>query len=255
MYIMASRLSPFSRTPEIRSSSPSPSHPTDEIHGILASSEHQTPHQQDTLPQQGLGIELSRLPSPASPARSTFATRHGPISEYSPVPSSPYNLRQTKSIASQSIESISTLLPRGTNESRFKSDPDIQNLIQKRAGEVAQWGIHWWTPTSMVGLFILGLIGALAHHAFYKSLHGHEAKNQLQMVRYGTALAYFTKATLVGTVILSYRQRIWQTFRNRVLTLGAIDALFAATDDPTYFKNWEMIRNAKLATVMALASW
>lgn len=107
----------------------------------------------------------------------------------------------------------------------------------------------------MVGLFILGLMGALAHHAFYKSLHGHEAKNQLQMVRYGTALAYFTKATLVGTVVLSYRQRIWQTFRSRVLTLGAIDALFAATDDPTYFKNWEMIRNAKLATIMALASW
>src|SRR5712672_3151086 len=122
---MASRLSPFSRTPEIRSSSPSPSRPTDEIHGILASSEqHQTPHQQDTLPQQGLGIELSRLPSPASPAQSTFATRHGSISEYSPVPSSPYNLRQTKSIASQSIESIPTLFPRSTSESRFKSDPD-----------------------------------------------------------------------------------------------------------------------------------
>ena len=144
MYTMANRPSPFSRTPEIRSSSPSPSRPTDEIHGILASSEqHQTPHQQDTLPQQGLGIELSRFPSPASPARSTFATGRGSISEYSPVPSNSYDLCQTKSLASQSIESIPALLPRSTSESRFKSDPDVQNLIQKRAGEVAQWGIHW----------------------------------------------------------------------------------------------------------------
>ncbi|OCL04724.1 hypothetical protein AOQ84DRAFT_323993 [Glonium stellatum] len=253
---MTSQPSSFSRTPEIPSLSPSPNGLKDEFHGILPSPElHQTPQPQDTPPQEGLGIELSRFPSLTSPARSIFAARHGSATEYTPVPSGPYNLRQAKSIASQSVDSISTLLPRGTSDSRFRSDPDIQNLIQRRAGEVARWGIHWWTPTVMVGLFLLGVIGALAHHAFYTYLHGREAKNQLEMVRYGTALAYFTKATLVGSVVLSYRQRIWQTFRSRVLTLGAIDALFAATDDPTYFRNWEMIRNAKLATVMGVASW
>jgi hypothetical protein len=75
------------------------------------------------------------------------------------------------------------------------------------------------------------------------------------MVRYGTALAFFTKSTLVGSVVLSYRQRIWQTFRSKAMTIKAIDSLFTATEDPTKFASLEMLKNAKVATFMALACW
>lgn len=69
------------------------------------------------------------------------------------------------------------------------------------------WGtkVHWFLPSLMFGLLLLGFLGAVAHHLFYDSLDGREAKNQLAMIRIGTALAFFTKATLVGSVVIAYR--------------------------------------------------
>ncbi|KAF2473882.1 uncharacterized protein BDR25DRAFT_301962 [Lindgomyces ingoldianus] len=134
-------------------------------------------------------------------------------------------------------------------------DADTQALVDRRAGELAQWQVHWSTPAIILALFVAGLIGALGHHFFYVHLDGKPAEAQLRMIRYGTALAFFVKSTLVGTVILCYRQRIWTTFRNKTMTIKAIDGLFSATEDPTQFIVWEMVRNAKLATVMAICSW
>jgi hypothetical protein len=107
----------------------------------------------------------------------------------------------------------------------------------------------------MIGLFVLGVVSAISHHAFYSSLHGREAENQLEKIRYGTAMAVFTKATLVGSVVVGYRQRIWYTLRRKTLSLGGIDSLFAVADDPTMFLEKDMIINAKVVTTMAVAVW
>ncbi|KAF2800080.1 hypothetical protein K505DRAFT_229565 [Melanomma pulvis-pyrius CBS 109.77] len=134
-------------------------------------------------------------------------------------------------------------------------DADTQALVDRRAGEIAKWHIHWQTPAITVAFFIAGLLAALGHHVFYARLDGKPATEQLIMIRYGTALAFFVKSMLVGCVILCYRQRIWHTFRTKAMTMSAIDGLFSATEDPSQFFNWEMIRNGKLATLMALTSW
>ena len=68
-------------------------------------------------------------------------------------------------------------------------------------------------------------MGAVIHHGFYLSLDGKEATNQLWMGRIGTGMAFFTKACLVGTVVLAYKQRIWFTMRRKGMTVGAIDGL------------------------------
>jgi hypothetical protein len=104
-------------------------------------------------------------------------------------------------------------------------------------------------------LFILGILGALAHHWFYTSLNGKDATEQRRQIEYGTALAFFTRTTLVGSVVLCYKQRIWHIFRQKAVSLDTIDALYAVTEDPTLFRNWEMIRRSKLSTLMAVASW
>ncbi|KAF1945247.1 hypothetical protein EJ02DRAFT_61132 [Clathrospora elynae] len=135
-------------------------------------------------------------------------------------------------------------------------DADTQALVDRRAGEVAQWRVHWTTPAIIVSLFIAGVVAAMGHHFFYTHLNGRPAVEQLKMVRYGTALAFFVKSTLVGTVIVCNRQRIWYTFRRKAMTINGIDGLFSATEDPTqFFLNWEMIRNGKLATLMAACTW
>lgn len=78
-------------------------------------------------------------------------------------------------------------------------------IIDQRAEMTATWGIYWYLPSLMVTVFIAGLVGALGHHAFYKSLDGKRSVNQLSMVRIGTAFAFFVKANLVGAVVLAYR--------------------------------------------------
>ncbi|CAN9193893.1 unnamed protein product [Alternaria alternata] len=135
-------------------------------------------------------------------------------------------------------------------------DADTQALVDRRSGELAQWHIYWTTPALIVVLFLAGFAAAVGHHSFYMHLDGQPAIEQLKMVRYGTALAFFVKSTLVGTVIMCNRQRIWYTFRRKAMTINGIDGLFSATEDPTqFFLNWEMIRNGKLATLMAACTW
>ncbi|KAH9881926.1 hypothetical protein J1614_001097 [Plenodomus biglobosus] len=135
-------------------------------------------------------------------------------------------------------------------------DADTQALVDRRAGEIAQWHVHWTTPAIIASLFFAGLLAAIGHHLFYAHLDGSPATEQLKMVRYGTAMAFFVKSTLVGTVIMCNRQRIWYTFRRKAMTINGIDGLFSATEDPTqFFLNWEMITNGKLATLMAACTW
>jgi len=137
----------------------------------------------------------------------------------------------------------------------FPQDMHTRLLAEKRSTEVAQWKIHWATPSLMGGLWLAGFIGAIAHHAFYKSLHEKPATNQLLMFRIGTAFAFFVRAMLVASSIFSYRQRIWVIFRNKALTVGAIDALFSATEDLFGFGNLEMWKNSKVSVAMAVSVW
>jgi hypothetical protein len=171
-------------------------------------------------------------------------------SGYAPIPTPERVGRKSVESAGASVNTFSSAL------NLYKTnDPDTQELVDRRAGEIAEWRIHWQLPAIILVLFIAGVMGAVGHHLFYTSLHGKPANNQLKMVRYGTALAFFTKSTLVGSVVLSYRQRIWQTFRSKAMTIKAIDSLFTATEDPTKFASLEMLKNAKVATFMALACW
>lgn len=135
-------------------------------------------------------------------------------------------------------------------------DADTQALVDRRAGEIAEWHIHWTTPAIILSLFIAGVIAAVGHHLFYTNLNGQVATDQLRMIRWGTALAFFVKSTLVGSSILCNRQRIWRTFRTKAMTIDGIDGLFSAPEDPTqFFINGEMWKNGKLATLMALCCW
>lgn len=129
-----------------------------------------------------------------------------------------------------------------------------QGIVDRRVREISEGKIHWQTPTLIAVLFIGGLLGPVGHHVFYTKLHGQAATDELKMIRYGTALAFFVKATLVGCVILCYRQRIWYTFRRKALTSRAIDGMFGATEDLSHFFKWEMLKAGKLTAFMAACS-
>ncbi|KAH6647340.1 hypothetical protein BKA67DRAFT_594456 [Truncatella angustata] len=105
-------------------------------------------------------------------------------------------------------------------------------------------------------IFLLfGFCCALGHHLFYASLDGRIADNQLAMLRYGTVLSFAAKAGFVAAVITAYRQRIWVTVRNKLLSVGALDSLFAATDDVSALWNTEVYQKAKMAMALASLAW
>ena len=114
------------------------------------------------------------------------------------------------------------------------------------------WRTSKWT---MYILYAVGIASAFSHHAFYSSLSGAEAQHQLLMLRYGAVLAYLTKTCLVSSVIWAFRQQIWDTFRRKLLSIAAIDSLFAAMEDLTAIINLEVFRNAKIAVFLAVVVW
>jgi hypothetical protein len=107
----------------------------------------------------------------------------------------------------------------------------------------------------MYVLFGLGVAGAFSHHLFYKSLAGKEAHEQLQMLRYGAAMAYCTKAFLVASLLLAFRQQIWATCRRKLLSIDTVDSLFALTDDPAAILKLEVLQKAKVALFLASVMW
>ncbi|KAL0632207.1 hypothetical protein Q9L58_008917 [Maublancomyces gigas] len=120
------------------------------------------------------------------------------------------------------------------------------------------WGIHWYTPVSIVLLLLLGTSTAVIHHLIYSSLHEQEVGNadrQRWTLSTGSGLSFLTKVTLTAALGISRTQWVWLTMRKKWLTLDSIDSLFGIISDPTLFLNWKMIRQAKVATVMAIAMW
>ncbi|CAO2654734.1 Nn.00g114670.m01.CDS01 [Neocucurbitaria sp. VM-36] len=214
------------------------------------------------LSRPDLGARDSYGPSSRSPSRSPDETSRGRLrpdsyfglsrssGQYAPLPGRNESPRPSVRSGRESMYTLNSLY-----QSKAV-DADTQALVDRRAGEVAQWHVHWTTPALIASLFTAGVAAAIGHHFFYTHLNGQPATEQLKMVRYGTALAFFVKSTLVGSVIMCNRQRIWTTFRQKAMTITGIDGLFSATEDPTqFFLNWEMIRNGKLATLMAACTW
>lgn len=117
------------------------------------------------------------------------------------------------------------------------------------------WTSYQKKTWSMYLFLILGTAFAVGHHLFYWSLNGEEAKHQSLMLRYGTILAFCTKASLGAAVILARRQRVWMVVRERVVRLGTVDSIFTAAEDITALLDWRAIKKAKVATCLALYIW
>lgn len=124
--------------------------------------------------------------------------------------------------------------------------------------EEVKWGIHWYTPVTIVFLLLLGLVSAAAHHVFYQQLHGKTVGDEDQQRRVfwiGSSLGFLAKVSFTAVLAISRTQWVWATLRKKSMTLGGIDALFGVSSDPTFFANLNMLRRAKFATLMAIMMW
>ncbi|KAL0943081.1 uncharacterized protein CTRU02_200967 [Colletotrichum truncatum] len=130
-----------------------------------------------------------------------------------------------------------------------------QSYTYHPPGHIAFYDRYWHPSWNMYFFLFAGIAFALGHHFFYAGLNGTEANNQLRMLRYGAALSFLSKASLASAVILAFRQRVWMTVRRKVLTLAAVDSLFAAAEDMSAIFNFEVFKQARIAMVLALYVW
>lgn len=161
-------------------------------------------------------------------------------------------------------DSQTRLSPSTPGLSQFYHSPAYDPLLMNhpeyspsptRASGCAFFPRRWSSSWNAYVFFAFGLACAIGHHVFYSALNGKPADDQLQMLRYGTVLAFGTKAGLCAAVVAAYRQRVWTTVRTRFLSIGALDSLFAATEDLRALWNWELVKDAKTAMALAVIVW
>jgi len=137
---------------------------------------------------------------------SAFSSPYTPGAEFFSDPPSPVQPTRKGAYTSVPVRNISEA---STIHPQRRMGATMEDMLERSKSREQQvlWGtkIHWFMPTAMVCLLIAGILGSLGHHFFYASLQGKQADDQLMKVRYGTVLAYFTKASLVGSVVLAYR--------------------------------------------------
>ena len=93
------------------------------------------------------------------------------------------------------------------------------------------------------------------YHFLYRTLDGKEATNQTRLPRHGAKLSFLSKASLAAAATTAFQQRVWVKAKKRMLTLAAIDSLFAATEDASALFNPELLIRAKLAILLAVYVW
>ncbi|KAF2964694.1 hypothetical protein GQX73_g8888 [Xylaria multiplex] len=110
-------------------------------------------------------------------------------------------------------------------------------------------------PSTMIALITLGILAALGHHLYYRSLHGQVVQDSQWPVRLGTAIAFFLKAVFISSIETAYRQHAWLMVKRRSYKISTLDALFSACFNPWVFTNFQFLSEAYLAAVIALSVW
>jgi hypothetical protein len=223
-------------------------------------------------PNPGLDSALSGTLSPGSPyiikrkAVNPGSTPVSPDDRLQPERPRPYSatsygsaMSGASTLTRESYQPESRLL--GDEPPASQADPTgppegFSDLPQPRNPAPRAWWSIFRSPSwAMYVCYLVGIAVAFGHHAFYSSLAGKPADNQLLMLRYGAALAYLVKASFVAAVALAYRQQVWATCQRKGLKMSTLDCLFAAADDLTALLNLEFMKMAKVGLTLAVIIW
>ncbi|CAM1510946.1 Fc.00g084590.m01.CDS01 [Cosmosporella sp. VM-42] len=114
-------------------------------------------------------------------------------------------------------------------------------------------------PLEMCILLVIGLLGALGHFLFYRSLDGKPVSatpvSQEWTIRIGTGLAFLAKTCWTVAVIIAHAQQVWMTMDRKQVNLKTADAIFTAVTDFTKFRHGTMFKTARVATALAVVAW
>ncbi|OTB02440.1 hypothetical protein M426DRAFT_13586 [Hypoxylon sp. CI-4A] len=109
----------------------------------------------------------------------------------------------------------------------------------------------------MSTLTLLGFFGALGHHLYYQSLHGHEGNDSQWPTRIGNGLSILVKTLFVASVDIAYKQLVWLILKrkDRGFTISTINDIFSADYDPLVYLDKSFYKESYQAAVIAALLW
>ncbi|KAI1084505.1 hypothetical protein F5B20DRAFT_591462 [Whalleya microplaca] len=107
----------------------------------------------------------------------------------------------------------------------------------------------------MCAFALLGFFGALGHHFYYERLHGQEVQDSQWPSRFGIALSFFVKTSLVLSVETAYKQQVWLTVKRRDFKVSTLDTLFSACSNPLNIFDKQLVSGASIASLLAVLLW
>ncbi|KXH50946.1 hypothetical protein CSAL01_04811 [Colletotrichum salicis] len=158
-------------------------------------------------------------------------------------------------------ESREELLPKDTG---FSQGPPKTDHGSAKIQPKTKWWHNvdsprdlWNSSWNMYLFLFVGIGFAIGHHVSYRSLEGRLVQDdeQITSMRYGTALAFAAKASLVMAVLSAFREQVWLVGGSRFLKVTTLDDIFAAPETPLSLLNWEFISKAKIAAALTLYCW
>ncbi|MCJ1431360.1 hypothetical protein MMC27_000711 [Xylographa pallens] len=154
------------------------------------------------------------------------------------------NNDESVSLMSPSLSSTGHI---STTSQKIRKITDFEPSPRVTAAQRVKWGIYWKQPISIIVFFLAGVFLAIGHHLYYRFLDGTTASSpdsQQWALRFGTAFAFLTIASLRAAIAASYNQYIWMVFRRKSVSIGGIDNIFALGSDFMGFCNLELYRQA-----------
>ncbi|KAH0441690.1 hypothetical protein CcaCcLH18_01950 [Colletotrichum camelliae] len=193
------------------------------------------------------------------------------IVEMAEIHHQPLNHNDRRSSSIRTIDNVDITEVReyfGSQERLVPPKQDSNAVFSQHVADTNVTKINWWerllltrdlwSPTWNIYLFCAsGIAFAMSHHVFYASLEGKivHGDDQLLMLRYGTALAFAAKASLVASVLAAFREQIWAAVRSKYLEISTLDDMFSAPETPFSLLNIEFLTQAKLVAALALYGW
>ena len=169
----------------------------------------------------------------------------------------------TESTAKETVEL--TKIPPGHNVTILPHESGVSTPLMNDGPihpprKQAQWKINWFGQPLQLYLYtILALALALGHHFLYLGLDGkiesEHKSSQLAVKQSGNVFAFLVLELCNIVIAESYNQYLWVLLRRDVFRIAAIEKLFTLCSDYLSFLDFQLVKRAKIAVLLALFSW
>lgn len=118
--------------------------------------------------------------------------------------------------------------------------------------------IHWKVPTILLSSFVIGVLGAIAHHGFYTVMDEKVVQDgslQRIVLTSGLTLAFLVKVSLAVSTATAFTQCLWFSLRKDRVTVQRLDSIFGVLGNPWEFCHIRFWLGHPILALTAMITW